>query len=223
MMIESSKKILKATAWANNSAMILDMRELGYIKNTDMVLDPTYGRGKWWTHWQPDRFCFSDIKTGVDFRALPYESNTFDVVTFDPPYVAVGGRTTSTIKGFLNAYGLGVAPKSVRGVHYLMTEGLREVYRVLKPNGYCFFKSMNYVSGGKYQPAAYNALNTAIKMGFILADEFVHLREPGPQPEHIKQRHGRANFSHLFILQKNVMKQTYKRKWKKQSNQTRTL
>lgn len=222
-MIEPSKKILKATAWANNSAMILDMRELGYIKDTDMVLDPTYGKGKWWTCWRPDDLYFSDIKTGVDFRALPYENNTFDVVTFDPPYVAVGGRSTSTIKGFLNAYGLGVAPRTIRGVHYLMTEGLREAYRVIKPNGYCFFKSMNYVSGGKYQPAAYDALNTAMKIGFVLADEFVHLREPGPQPEYEKQCHGRANFSYLFILQKRGAQKKRKQKYKKSKHQTATL
>ena len=41
---------------------------------------------------------------------------TFDAVAFDPPYVSVGGRSTSGINGMHAAYGMDGAPLTPQGV-----------------------------------------------------------------------------------------------------------
>ena len=41
-----------------------------------------------------------------DFRGMWYRDEVFDAVAFDPPYVSVGGRSTSGINGMHAAYGM---------------------------------------------------------------------------------------------------------------------
>lgn len=196
--------ILGAETFKTNADLIRACISLGYINAGESVLDPTYGKGTWWKGTHIEEMCeFTkhDLKLdGVDFRRLPHDNGTFDVAVFDPPYVAVGGRNTSTIGDFNEAYGLDHVPRTVEGLHQLMVDGLHELWHVLKPKGIVLFKCMNYVSGGKYRAQGYDALN-AVTPRFRLRDEFIHLRKPGPQPEHARQLHARRNYSHLFVLE----------------------
>lgn len=203
--------ILAAERFVDNADLILACRELGYVTDDDLVLDPTYGRGTWWKRWAPPKLIVSDLGfNGVDFRHLPWPDNTFDVVAYDPPYVATGTRSKSTLAktangdaDYLDRYGLVHCPKTPEGVLELVCEGLTEVARVVRPGGKVLFKCMNYVSGGRYRTAAYDALAHARLVGFRLADEFVFLKaSPGPQPGGRVQRTARRNYSHLFVLEK---------------------
>ena len=45
--------VYACTAWPTNAAMIADVHRLGYLKDEDHILDPTYGRGRWWRVWRP--------------------------------------------------------------------------------------------------------------------------------------------------------------------------
>lgn len=195
--------ILGATRWPNNAELIADVARLGYIRETDTVLDPTYGRGNWWKTFTPNKLVAHDIKLdGVDFRALPEADGSVDVVAFDPPYIAQGGRTSSTMQTFLGRYGLHESPQTRDGLHDLMCGGIAEAHRVLRPGGILLVKCMNYVNGGRYRLTAYDLLSDALTVGFRCIDEFVHLRTPGPQPTRDRQHHARRNYSHLFILRK---------------------
>lgn len=93
-----------ANNWTSNAELILDVARLGYIRETDKVLDPTFGRGIWWQKFRPNDLSTHDIAIdGVDFRNLPYEANTFDVVAYDPPYVCVSLDTQIfTQRGWLH-------------------------------------------------------------------------------------------------------------------------
>lgn len=196
--------ILGATQWSTNGAMIADVHRLGYITDLDRVLDPTYGRGRWWTEYLPQHLTAHDLKTdGVDFRRLPEAAGSFDVVAFDPPYIAPGGRTTSTTPDFNDRYGLVDVPKTPDSVTALILAGVVEFHRVLRPDGLLLLKCMNYVSGGRYRPAAYDVLRGAEQIGFRLVDELVHLRHPGPQPSRDRQHHARRNYSLLFVLRRD--------------------
>lgn len=193
--------ILAADKYTTNSDLMIACRDLGYIRGD--ICDVTYGKGTWWKTWRPDHLTTHDIDIdGVDFRDLPHADDSFDTVTFDPPYVAVGGRGTSTIGSFNKAYGLVDVPKTPDELAELMCDGLQEIHRVLRPKGICLFKAMNYVTSGKYTMQAYDALFSALSLDFTLVDEFIHLRRPGPQPPRPIQKHARRNYSHLFCLKK---------------------
>lgn len=70
-----------------NADLIVHLRSLGYLRDTDRVLDPTYGKGAFWTTWRPKLLTWHDLRLdGQDFRALPYDDRVFDSCTFDPPY-----------------------------------------------------------------------------------------------------------------------------------------
>lgn len=195
--------ILAADTYATNADLICAVRDLGYINDGSHGLDVTYGKGTWWKKWAPRSLAGRDIAIdGTDFRRLPYVDNAFDFVAFDPPYVAVGGRKTSTIGGFNDAYGLVDVPKTPYELHDMMVDGLLEAHRVLKPKGLVLFKCMNYVTSGKYHPQAYDALRAVTPEFFRLKDQLIHLRKPGPQPKREgRQMHARANYSFLFVLE----------------------
>lgn len=196
--------VLAAQAWPNNAALMETVRDLGYITGT--VLDPTFGRGNWWRNWRPDGLIAHDLKTdGVDFRNLPEATSSIDTVTFDPPYIAQGGRDTSTLADveFLDRYGLDDVPSTTDAVTDLIEAGAREFHRVLRPDGILLLKCMNYVNGGRYRTAAYDALDRTRKVGFTLIDELVHLRRPGPQPKRPRQLTARRNYSMLFVLRRD--------------------
>ena len=196
-----TEPVLRAHRWPNNSALIADVHRLGYINDTDVVLDPTFGKGNWWNEYRPQLLVDHDLKIdGVDFRALPEPDGYFDVVAFDPPYIAPGSRDKSTIGQFNDAYGIDHCPRTPAELHDMIVDGLHEFRRVLKPKGILLVKAMNYVTSGKYLPAAYDILDEATSLGFTLIDEFVHIGNPGPQPKGRGQKHSRANYSNLFVL-----------------------
>lgn len=150
--------IMSATRWIDNAAMVLGLRQLGYIKQEDSILDPTYQDGTWWRRWwdlPPGLITNSlDLANGADmcfdFRQAPFPDDTFDVITYDPPYVSKGGRSTATgeMRDHQRRYGIDVAPGNARDLQDLMDEGLKEMTRITKWNGIIFAKCQDYVTSG---------------------------------------------------------------------------
>ena len=212
--------VYAATAWETNAQMIADVARLGYLKDTDRILDPTYGRGGWWRVWKPGPGAvvgrtptsiwflavglgaFPPAREAWDFRHMGYRDEQFDAVTFDPPYVATGGRETSGIKGMNDAYGMTEAPATPQGVQDDINAGLAECYRVVKKGGIVLVKCQDYVSSGKLFPGTHHTLTHAYALGFQLVDRFEHLSGPRPQPERDRQVHARRNLSTLLILRR---------------------
>lgn len=66
-----------------------------------------------------------------DFRDIPFDDNTFDLVVFDPPHLIKVGENSWLAKkyGRLNE----IWPKDLK-------QGFNECMRVLKPNGTLIFK-----------------------------------------------------------------------------------
>jgi hypothetical protein len=191
--------ILAAYPWKDNAELIADCHTLGYIRDTDMVLDPTWGRGKWWTTFHPHGL--SVLAGNEDFCCLPWVANHFDVAVFDPPYVAKGGRTTSTIPDMDSAYGMDDAPATPDLVQQQIFDGLDEIHRVLRPRGIALVKCMNYISSGKLWLGAHYTLAYSLAIGFECIDWFEHINTGRPQP-HKTQVHARRNLSTLYVLRK---------------------
>lgn len=171
-----------AYRWASNAELIADVAKL-WLRKDMVTLDPTYGRGAWWRLWRPDSLSTHDVrKDGVDFRHLPEADNTFDLVAWDPPYVSVGGRSTSTIGEFNDRFGLADAPKDPASLQAYNNAGFAQVVRVVKPRGLVLAKCMDYVSSGRLQPGTFWTWQAAEALGLELVDRFDHLTTSRQQP-----------------------------------------
>jgi hypothetical protein len=193
--------VLAADTWRTNGHLIADMAVLGYLKADDHVLDPTFGRGLWWTVWQPKALTVHDLRLdGTDFRNLPYDPATFNAAVYDPPYVSVGGRKTTTIPELHDRFGLTDAPTTPAGVQQLINDGLTEVARVVKPRSNILVKCQDYVSSGKLWPGTHLTLNHAFTLNLDLVDRLEHVGRPRPQPPGRRQVHARRNLSTLLVF-----------------------
>ena len=217
--------IYSTTAWQTNAQMIADVHRLGYLKDEDKVLDPTFGLGAWWRVWRPEQLVVQNWHdegpmsayaatliadepipeawdAGWDFRHMWYRDQCFDAVAFDPPYVSVGGRSTSGINGMHAAYGMDGAPLTPQGVQDDINAGLVECFRVVKKCGIVLVKCQSYVTSGKLYPGTFNTWMWAVHhTGFQLVDHLTHVSGPRPQPDR-PQQHARRNSSDLLVLRR---------------------
>ena len=113
-----------------------------------MILDPCCGSKMFWFEKSPDGVIFGDIRreshelcdgraleirpdVQLDYTALPFPSDLFDMVVFDPPHLKNLGLNSWMAK----KYGKLFADwrDNIRG-------GFDECFRVLKPGGVLIFK-----------------------------------------------------------------------------------
>lgn len=75
-----------------------------------------------------------EIKPDIigDFRNMPFENNTFDMIVFDPPHLIRAGKNSWLAK----KYGL----LNFETWQNDLSKGFNECIRVLKPNGTLVFK-----------------------------------------------------------------------------------
>lgn len=182
-----------------------------WIQENDLVVDVTYGKGNFWTHYRPANLETHDLFTvdGVDFRHLPERDESVDVVVFDPPYVAPGGRKTSTIDDMNDRYAMHSTPKNPDLLFDYIAEGLRECARILKTKpspstmrGRLLVKTMDYVWGGRMRWGRQHAVETLRAVGLEQVDELVHYSGTGPQPIGRTQRHSRRAHTFLCVFEK---------------------
>lgn len=182
-----------------------------WIKPEDDVLDMTYGRGKFWTHYRPEKLTTNDLDPDSeatfhhDFRRLPWSDGTFDVAVFDPPYISPGGRDTSTVEDFNDRYGLTEAPQTTDQLKGMIESGISEGARVLRPKGRLFVKCMDYQEGSTFHTMRQFVCLAAGNVGHLVqVDEFVHYSGTGPQPSGRRQHVSRRAHSFLCIFRKPV-------------------
>ncbi|HXR67611.1 MAG TPA: class I SAM-dependent methyltransferase [Dermatophilaceae bacterium] len=203
--------VLAAHSWPSNADLIADVARLGYLKPTDRILDPTYGRGVWWKRWMPAELVTNmRAEGGWDFREIPFPDGHFDAVGYDPPYVCIGGRKTTGMPEFHNRFGLDETPTSPRGLQELINAGLAECHRVVRPSGIVLVKCQDYITSGQLWPGTHHTLVAALDLGFVLVDRLERIqRNPRPQPGNrwkggvpSTQQHARRNLSTLFVLRR---------------------
>lgn len=211
--------VLAAHRWVSNADLIAAVHELGYLRDEDHILDPTYALGTWWRTWRPARLTTHDRRNdGTDFRHLPYPDATFDAIAFDPPYVCPGGRKTSTIQAMHDRYGMNegghVDPefRTPAELQQIINAGLTEMVRLVKPartrnaGGIIVVKCQNYIWSGQLWEGAELTREHARALGCIVVDRLEMLGAPGPQPSvnpdgsPRRQVHARRNLSTLFVL-----------------------
>lgn len=168
--------VVKAVGeYRDNASLIVALRHLRYLRDTDRVLDPTYGLGSFWKLWRPALLVDHDIRhDGVDFRVLPYDDRIFDSCTFDPPY-KLNGRATPAVD---DRYGVGEYA-SLHDRHALIRDGITECARVTKRH--LMVKCQDQVNSGRVRWQTREFADHAESCGFELID-MLHVVGGRPQP-----------------------------------------
>lgn len=218
MLEPDSPLIFAASYWKSNAELILDVYKLGLIPDGARVLDPTHGKGVWWRKYRPANLTtYCRPQDGSDFRHLPEEPESFDVIAWDPPYVSTGGVKTSTLPDFNDRYGLAEYEEDRRmfsspaELQDLMNDGMSAMFKLLAPGGTLLSKSKNYVSSGKNWFGTDKVRDHAVSLGLVKVAEFVHLSKSGGPQEKGRTRadgsltvqmNARNNYSTLAVFVK---------------------
>lgn len=187
-----------------------------YAENGIRIADVTYGKGVFWRNIDTTQFEFypSDIKTGTDCRALPYEDDFLKILVFDPPYMEGLFRRENTHlagagthKAFRDFYSNGQTtnggPKYHDAVLDLYIRTAIEAKRVLQEQGYFIVKCQDEVSANRQKLTHVELIYIYEKLGFYCKDLFVVQRQNAPGISRlIKQQHSRKNHSYFLVFQK---------------------
>ena len=197
--------ILTATAWPTNAELIEDVARLGYLSG--QILDCTYGYGTFWKNWRPaeDRFVACDIDeaksplgVSINFCKLPFNSERFDSVVFDPPY-KMNGTSRPEDRAADERYGVHI-PARWQDRMQLICDGLIECMRVSRR--YVLAKCMDQVVSGRKVWQTATLYQTAWNYHYRLVDRFDMLVTPRPQPEGRRQVHTQAIYSTLLVFER---------------------
>lgn len=169
--------ILPSVFQGNNSELMAAVAPF-YLRGS--VMDATYGDGNWWNRYRPDPLVAHDKfkGDGVDFTDLPEVDNTYDAVTFDPPYIPAGGYETSTLREFHDGFGLRQHTRD--DLAEMNARGLSECARVTRPGGYILAKCTDYVSSAKFWLGHVEMIEAGQRHGLAVHDLIVHFTGPGP-------------------------------------------
>jgi len=193
--------ILSAAKRTSNAELMVEVRQLGYLEAP--VCDFTPGTKDVWWKKLPDLMVVPlnmALVPRVDFRDTGLPDNLFKVVAYDPPYVAMGGRTTSGIPEFMQRYGLVDVPPSPKKLQEeVINPGLIEAARVASK--YVLVKNKDYISSGKLWRGIYETQLLADSIGLVEVDYFTMVTGASIQPKGRRQVHARQNSSRLTVFQ----------------------
>lgn len=194
-----------------NDALIANVARL-YVPDGATVIDATWGHGGFWNRTDTTRFRLIglDLVGGygasarADFRHLPLQERSADVVVLDPPYVHVtNGSGPRTIHDTYRNHETMAAGTTYRDVATLYRDGMTEASRVLRPRGTCWVKCQDIVEGRQQQWAVITIHQTALELGYRAQDLFVLVNPQPPGARHAeRQFHARRNHSYLWVFTK---------------------
>jgi len=203
----------------DNSDLFPQILDL-FVEPGSRVADVTFGTGVFWRKVDTSKYDFlpSDLKTGVDARALPYGDDFLDAFVLDPPYMEGLYRdTTSKLAGggthdaFRQYYSNGQATTDSKlkyhdkVVDMYMSIGL-EAHRTLRDGGTFIVKCQDEVSANRQKLTHVELIYGYERLGFYCKDLFVLTRSNKPAVARlIKQEHARKNHSYflVFVLKKS--------------------
>ena len=195
------------------------------------VADVTYGRGVFWRNIERDRYevLSSDIETGVDCRALPYDDGQLDCVVLDPPYMEgfyrrnarAGDGSHKSFRSFYSHDSVAPQGEAPRGaapegevpeceapdgaaryhaaVLAMYVDAGKEAYRVLRHKGILIVKCQDEVSANKQWLTHVEIVNAYTKYGFCARDLFVVVRKNRPSVSRIVKQ-VHARKNHSYFL-----------------------
>ena len=150
----------------------------------ERILDATVNKRRFWR-------CSTRAALGMDIdirhrpdvlgtsSSMPFQSETFDVVVYDPPHIPNQGKDRR--KDFQVRFGLGTKSPAERNYNFSHTfpPFAYEAHRVLKHEGILFCKITDYVHGHRFQWAHIDLIQAATSTGFCACDCIIKVRK-GP-------------------------------------------
>jgi hypothetical protein len=181
-----------------------------YVKPGSKVADVTHGRGVFWRRVPKTAYrrLPTDLKEGVDCRALPYKGGSIDCVVLDPPYMHTpGGTAHNGHQNYEEYYGNNRAKNITTKYHEAVLElyfaAGKEAHRVLRDGGIFIVKCQDEVCANRQRLTHVEIINQYATQGFIAEDLFVVLRQNKPGISRVKQQaHARKNHSYFLVFWK---------------------
>ncbi len=216
---ECTSDVVLSAHVAENASVFRQILEL-HVPKGAIVADVTYGLGSFWRGIPSGEYDLrpSDLKTGVDCRALPHADASIDCVVLDPPYMeGLFRKATSHMAGggshsaFRKAYSNGEASNGDAKYHdavlQLYFQAAVEARRVLKPNGVFIVKCQDEVSANLQRLTHVELINQYAKMGYYAKDLFVVMRQNAPCITRLKQQvHARKNHSYFLVFTRDEVR-----------------
>lgn len=204
------------SAYVGSNADIFPQILALHVPEGARIADVTYGTGVFWRNVDLCKYQLlpSDISTGVDCRALPYEDASVDAVVLDPPYMegffrrevdhkAGGGTHSAFRKYYSNGDETPQGPKWHNAVTDLYYKAGVEAYRILKDNGVLIVKCQDEVSANRQWLTHVEIINDYEKKGFYTKDLFLFVRQNKPGISRLKKQvHARKNHSYFLVFVK---------------------
>lgn len=180
-----------------NSGLIKRVVDL-YFNEGDNIADVTFGKGVFWKLVDKSKYNIigTDIKTGIDFRRLPYADKTYEHSVIDPPYARI-----TNLKGMVNCYNT-TRFTTHEEIIKLYEDGLIELQRVTKSGGYILCKCQDEVYGCRQKWSHIEIFNIAESLGLYAKDLFILVNDKMPKTIY-KQQHARKLHSYLWVFQVN--------------------
>ncbi|CPW83165.1 DNA methyltransferase [Mycobacteroides abscessus] len=194
-----------------NNAVLIDLLARLYVKDGVVVRDVTWGKGAFWKSTDTSRFDLrgSDIAEHIgghegivraDFRALPDEDESVDLVVLDPPYIHNPGKHVTDDRYNNAATTKGMSHNDIRELY---KDGMSETLRVLKPGGQLWVKCKDEIESGKQQWSHIEIHSDATELGLYARDLFVLVpSSKSPQSRWNTQKHARKIHSYLWVFDK---------------------
>jgi hypothetical protein len=188
-----------------------------YVEPGSCVADVTYGKGAFWRNVPDGTYTLltSDLSTGIDCRALPYETCSLDCVVFDPPYAHTPGGTFHTNHQNYENYYKNNESSSSKKYHEAVIDlyftAAKEAWRVLKEGGVYIVKCQDEVCANRQRFTHVEIINELQTYGFVAEDLFVVTRNGKPGVSCLlTQAHARKNHSYFLVFIKPKGRQRWK-------------
>jgi len=199
-----------SSVWEGEDYELIELM-LGFYPRSDpqRILDATMNRGRFWL--QSERpivgldinSCYRPRVVGNNMQ-MPFKSDSFDVVVYDPPHIPNQGKDQQ--KDFQDRFGLVLKSPKENGYNFTHLYGpfAKEAYRVLKPEGILLCKITDYIHHHRYQWAHVEVINAASATGFKPCDCIIKIRK-GPiiDPRWKKAHHTRRHHCYWLIFRKS--------------------
>jgi hypothetical protein len=205
----STNNLIFSAATGTNADLFPSILAL-YVPHGSSVADVTFGKGVFWQNVRTDSYQLfkSDLKQGIDARALPYEDGYLDCVVFDPPYMHTPGGTAHEGHQNFEAYyknngANGTGKKYHEAVLDLYFRSGVEAWRVLRNGGVYIVKCQDEVCACRQRLTHVEIINHLTTEMFIVEDLFVLLRNGKPGVSRLlRQQHARKNHSYFLVFRK---------------------
>ncbi len=173
----------------------------------DIEIDLTYSKGNFYKNIKEPKFKFDlnplkdEIKANSEY--IPLKDNSISTIMYDPPFLATTGKSLkidNDSNKINKRFGVAISEKDLLDMYF---KTLEECYRILKPNGYLYFKCQDKVSSGKQYWSHISIYNKAVELGFYGKDLFILLAKNRLVANwQLKQQHARKFHSYFWVLKK---------------------